>query len=96
MATHSSTVAWRIPWVGEPGRLQSMGVHRLGHDCATSLSFYSSFLRRKWLPTPLFLPVESHGWSSLVGCSLWGCRESDTTKHLTHTHMDLGGNLNLV
>ena len=32
MATHSSILAWRIPWTGEPGRLQSMGSHRVGHD----------------------------------------------------------------
>ena len=34
MATHSSTVAWRIPGTGEPGRLPSMGSHRVGHDCS--------------------------------------------------------------
>ena len=32
MATHSSTVAWKIPWTEEPGRLQSMGFQRVGHD----------------------------------------------------------------
>ena len=32
MATHSSILAWRIPWVEEPGRLQSMGSQRVGHD----------------------------------------------------------------
>ena len=36
MATHSSTLAWRIPWREEPGRLQSMGLQRVGHDWATS------------------------------------------------------------
>ena len=35
--------------------------------------------RRKWQPTPVFLPGESQGWESLVGCCLWGCTESDTT-----------------
>ena len=39
MATHSSILAWRIPWTEEPGRLQSMGSQRVGHDWATSLSF---------------------------------------------------------
>ena len=38
MATHSSTLAWKIPWTEEPGRLQSMGSWRVGHDWATSLS----------------------------------------------------------
>ena len=37
MATHSSTLAWRIPWTEEPGRPQSMGSQRVGHDRATSL-----------------------------------------------------------
>ena len=38
MAPHSSTLAWKIPWMEEPGRLQSMGSRRVGHDRATSLS----------------------------------------------------------
>ena len=38
MATHSSTLAWRILWAEEPGRLQSMGLRRVGHDWATSFS----------------------------------------------------------
>ena len=38
MATHSSTLAWKISWAEEPGRLQSMGSRRVGHDWATSLS----------------------------------------------------------
>ena len=38
MATHSSTLAWKIPWTEEPSRLQSMGLLRVGHDWATSLS----------------------------------------------------------
>ena len=36
MATHSSTLAWKIPWMEEPGRLQSMGLQRVGHDWPTS------------------------------------------------------------
>ena len=36
--------------------------------------------RRKWQPTPVFLPGESQGRGSLVGCRLWGCKESDTTE----------------
>ena len=81
MAPHSSTLAWKIPWMEEPGRLQSMGSLRVGHDCATSLSLFT-FLhwRRKWQPTPVFLPGESQGWGSLVGCCLWVRTESDTTE----------------
>ena len=41
MATHSSTLAWRIPWTEEPGRPQSMGSLRAGHDCATKFHFLS-------------------------------------------------------
>jgi len=36
--------------------------------------------RRRWQPTPVFLPGESQGWGSLVGCRLWGRTESDTTE----------------
>ena len=81
MAPHSSTLAWKIPWMEEPGRLQSMGSQRVGPDWATSLSL-STFMhwRRKWQPTPVFLPGESQGWESLVGCRLWGHTESDMTE----------------
>ena len=41
MATHSSTLAWKIPWTEESGRLQSMGLLRVGHDGATSFSFFT-------------------------------------------------------
>ena len=41
MAPHSSTLAWKIPWTEEPGRLQSMGSLRVGHDWATSLSLFT-------------------------------------------------------
>ena len=81
MAPHSSTPAWKISWTEEPGRLQSMGSLRVGHDCLTSLSLFTFMhWRRKWQPTPVFLPGESQGWGSLVGCRLWGCTESDTTE----------------
>ena len=80
-ATHSSTLAWKIPWMEEPGGLQSMGSLRVGHNWATSLSrFIFMHWRRKWQPTPAFLRGESQGWGSLVGCRLWGRTESDTTK----------------
>ena len=128
MAAHSSVLAWRIPVMGEPRGLPSMGSHRVGHDWSdlaaaaaagcrdgegdgtplqysclenpmdggawwaavhgvarshnwvTSLSLFTFMLwRRKWQPTPVFLPGESQGRGSLVGCRLWGCTESDTT-----------------
>ena len=81
MAPDSSTLAWKIPWVEEPGRLQSMGSLRVGHDWATSLSLLPFMhWRRKWQPTPVFLPGESQGRGSLVGYCLWGRTESDTTE----------------
>ena len=76
MAPNSSTLAWKIPWTEEPGRLQPMGLLR-----ATSLSLFTFMhWRRKWQPTPVLLPGESQGWGSLVGCRLWGCTESDMTE----------------
>ena len=39
MATHSSTLAWKIPWTEEPGRLQSMGSQRVGHDFTFTFTF---------------------------------------------------------
>ena len=78
---HSSTLAWKIPWMEEPGRLQSMGSLRVGHNWATSLWLFTFIhWRRKWQPTPVFLPGESQGWASLVGCCLWGRTELDTTE----------------
>ena len=123
MATHSSTLAWKIPWVKEPGRLQSMGLlsrtrlsnftftfhfHALekemathcsclenprdrggwwaaGYGVAQSWTRLSDFLftfmhwRRKWQPTPVFLPGESQGREGLVGCCLRGRTKLDTT-----------------
>ena len=71
MAPHSSTLAWQIPWMEEPGRLQSMGSLGVRHDSATSLSLFTFMhWRRKWQPTPVFLPGESKGWDSVVGCHL--------------------------
>ena len=72
IATHSSTLAWKIPWTGEPGRLQSMGSLRVGYDWATSLSLFPFMhWRRKWQPTSVFLPGESQGrgawWAAVYG-----------------------------
>ena len=81
MAAHSSTLAWKIPWTEEPGGLQSLGSLRVGHDWVTSLWLFTCMhWRRKWQPTPVFLPRDSQGWGSLVGCRLWGRTESDTTE----------------
>ena len=72
MAAHSSTLTWKIPWMEEPGRLQSMGSLRVGYDWVTSFSLFTfMYWRRKWQPTPVLLPGESQGRGSLVGCCLW-------------------------
>ena len=52
--------------------------NQFGRNCALSW-------RRKWHPTPVLLPGKSHGWRSLVGCSPWGRKESDTTEQLHFT-----------
>ena len=60
MATHSRTLAWKIPWTEEPGRLQSMGSQK--SDMTEQFHFTHFILyqwRRKWQPTPVFLPGES-------------------------------------
>ena len=74
---HSSTLAWIIPRMEEPSRLQFMGSLGVGHDWATSLSLFTFMhWRRKWQPTPVFLPGESQGWS-LVG-AVYGVAQSRT------------------
>ena len=84
MAPHSSTIVWGIPWMEEPGGLRSMVSHRVGHYLATSLLLFTFMhWRRKWQPTPVFLPGESpsgllsmgshrvrHDWSDLIA-SAW-------------------------
>ena len=72
VAPHSSTLAWKIPWVEEPGRLQSMGSLRVSHSRVASLSLFTVMhWRRKWQPTPVFLPGESQGrgarWAVVYG-----------------------------
>ena len=68
MAIHSSILAWRIPWIEEPGGLQSAGLQRVGHDWAASLFMYkmlieifyrkeSSVISRTLVPDPI-LPTE--------------------------------------
>ena len=70
MAPHSSTLAWKIPWTEESGRLPSMGSLRVRYNWVTSLSLFTFMhWRRKWQPTPVFLPGGSQGRGSLLG---WG------------------------
>ena len=89
MATHSSVLDWRIPGTGEPGGLLSVGSHRVGHDlsdlaAAAAAAAYKGawqcFRLGKWQRTPVFLPGDSQGLGSVVGCCLWGRTESNTTE----------------
>ena len=75
MAPHSSTLAWKIPWMEKPGRLQSMGSLRAGHGLVASLSLFT--WRRKWQTTPVFLLGESQGRGSLLA-AIYGVAQSWT------------------
>ena len=81
-------VTWHPTLVLLPGKSHGwrslgspMGSLRVRHDWVTSLSIFTfMYWRRKWQPTPVFLPRESQGQGSLVGFHLWGHTESDTTE----------------
>ena len=70
MVTHSNTLAWKIPWMEKPGRLQSTG--SLSRTRLSNFAF--TCWRRKWQPTPVFLPGESQGQGSLGGLPSMGSR----------------------
>ena len=80
MAPHSSTLAWKIPCMEEPGGLQSRGLRRVGHDWGPSLSLFTSMhWRRKWQPTPVFLPEnprDGEAWWAAI----YGVAQSDMTE----------------
>ena len=81
MAPHSSTLAWKTPWTEEPGGLQSMGVAKSRTRLSDfTFTFHFHALEKEMAPTPVFLPGESQGRGSLVGCRLWGRTELDTTE----------------
>ena len=80
MAPHSSTLAWKIPWMEEPWRAAVHGVTRSRTQLTLLSLFTFMHWRRKWQPTPVFLPGESQGRGSLMGCHLRGHTESDPTK----------------
>ena len=94
MTPHSSTLAWKISWTEEPGRLKSMGSLRVGYNWASSLSLFTFLLwRRKWQPIPVFFPGESQGRGSLVGCCLWGRTVGHNWSDLAAAAGDLGTSL---
>ena len=98
MATHSSVLAWRIPWTEKPGGLQSTGSQRVQHDWVTNrFSLVAQLVKN--LPAMCKTWVRSLGWedplekgkatpSSILAWefhglySLWGSKESDTTEQL--------------
>ena len=96
MKALAGILAWKIPWMEEPGRLQSMGSLRVRHDWATSLSL-STFIhwRKKCQLTPVFLPGKSHRQRSLVRYSPWGHKELHTTEWL-HILTGVGWYLTVV
>ena len=86
MATHSSTLAWKIPRAKEPGRLQSMGSWRVGHDWATSLSLFTFMhWRRKRQPTPVFFAWRIPGTGEPGGLPSMG------SHRVGHDRSDLAG-----
>ena len=62
MATYSSILAWRIPWTEEPGRLQSMGLQRVGHDWVTSFSLFTLALVTAGSQFQLRFIIYSRDW----------------------------------
>ena len=79
MAPHSSTLAWKIPWTEEPGRLQSIARTRTQLSGFT-FTFHFHALEREMATHSSVLAWRTQGRGSLVGCRLWGCTESDTTE----------------
>ena len=82
MATHSSTLAWKIPWTEEPGRLQSMGSQRVGHDWATSLSL--SFQSYDRLGAPLDKGLGA--WIVVLPLLFCRCRSLGKSLNLVEPH----------
>ena len=81
MATHSSTLAWKIPWAEEPGRLQSMGSLRVGQRLSDfTFTFHFHALEKEMATHSSVLALRVPGTGSLVGCCLWSHTESDTTE----------------
>jgi len=71
MATHSSTLAWKIPWMEEPGRIQLSDF---------TFTFHFHALEKEMATHSSVLSWRIPGTGSLVGCRLWDCTESDTTE----------------
>ena len=84
MATHSSVLAWRIPWMEKPGALQSMGSHRVGHDWSDLVVVVGSILKSR----DITLPTKAHLVKAMVfPVVMYGC-ESRTIKKAEHWRID--------
>ena len=80
MATHSSTLAWKIPWTEEPGRLQSMGSLSWTRLSDFTFTFPFHALEKEMATHSSVVAWRIQGRGSLLGCRLWGRTESDTTE----------------
>ena len=80
MAPHSSTLAWKIPWMEEPGRRQSMGSRRRTRLSNFTFTFHFHALEKEMAAHSSVLAWRIPGRGCLVGCRQWGRTESDTTE----------------
>ena len=80
MAPHSSTLAWKIPWMEEPGGPQSMGSLSRTRLSDFTFTFHFHALEKEMATHSSVLAWRIPGMGSLVGCRLWGCTESDRTE----------------
>ena len=80
MAPHSSTLAWKIPWMEEPGRLQSMGSLSRTRLSDFTFTFHFHALEKEMATHSSVLAWIIPGMAGPVGCRLWGRTESDTTE----------------
>ena len=80
MAPHSSALAWKIPWMEEPGGLQSMGSLSQTRLSSFPFTFHFHALEKAMATHSSVLAWRIPGTGSLVGCCLWGHTESDTTE----------------
>ena len=96
VATHSSTLAWKVPWTEEPGELQSMGSQSQTRLSDFTLTSHFHALEKEMATHSSVLPGESQGRGSLVGCRLWGHTESDTTESTQQQQQHLMLSMQLI
>ena len=83
MATHSSSLAWKIPWTEEPGRLQSMGLLQVRTQLSDFMfTFHFHTLEKKMATHSSVLAWRIPGMGEPGGCCLWGRTESDMTERI--------------